>query len=64
MLIIDPKITDKRIINGDIFFTGENMGRCGNCEAATDADIDNYCWKCGVELRPTRQATPDERHTN
>ena len=54
MLIIDPGITDERILKGEAMFTGKNKAYCGGCGVAVDADIDNYCWKCGTALRPTQ----------
>ena len=41
---------NNRLKNGDIFFTGKNKAECSRCEAVVDADIDNYCWKCGYKL--------------
>ena len=61
MLIIDPRITDERILKGEALFKGRNKGYCEGCGVAVDADIDNYCWNCRFKLDPARPAESGER---
>ena len=42
---------NRRIDNGDIFQLTKNKGNCPKCGAVTDLNYDNYCWKCGSDIR-------------
>lgn len=42
---------EKRLSNGDIFLNCENKKECPRCKAVVDGDNDNFCWRCGINLR-------------